>query len=494
MVAEKLIQNNKADYLYLLKLKIEKQRRERIRQAQANFWSFCQLMADDFYLDHRWHLKLLCKTLQDFYEQKLINKKTGLPYKKMIIEMPPRHGKSRTLILFCAWAIGKNNSFKIITSAYNDDLASDFSKFTRNTISEERNLEEQFIYNDIFKDTVLKKGDSALHQWALENQFFNFKSAGKGGGITGYGGNLLLIDDPIKGIADAFNEAQLNRDWEWYTGTWIQRMEPDALEIINHTPWAKQDISGRLQNSDKKDLFYVLSLPAFDGKEMLCPDILSREQFEYLKSTANELIFLANYMMQRVDVKGLLYGSDWKTYTELPKDAEGKELYTEFGMWCDTADKGEDFLCAIFGKIYQGYCYIVDVYYTQSPVEITEPELTDKIIYHKVNFGLFEENNGGHMIANHIYLQLKEKGWFGTPLDCFPQNANKKTRILSQQKNVKDRIIMPVNWMHRWPDFYKDVTTFLKEGKNIHDDAPDTLTQIVEYMTGDLGNHVFINN
>lgn len=494
MVVEKLKRENKEDYLYLLKLKLEKLRREKIKQAQASFWSFCQLMAADFYLDHRWHLKLLCNTLQKFYEKKLINPNTNKPYEKMIIEMPPRHGKTRTLILFCAWVIGNDNAFKIITSAYNDDRASDFSKFTRNTISEERNIEEQFIFNDVFRTTTLKKGDAALHQWALDGQFFNFKSAGKGGSITGYGGNMLLIDDPVKGIEDAFNENQLNKDWDWYTGTWISRMEPTALEIINHTPWAKQDISGRIQSGEDKHLWYVLSLPAFDGKEMLCPDILSRERFEYLKRNANELIFLANYMMQRVDVKGLLYGSDWKTYTELPKDDNGKELYTEFGMWADTADTGDDYLSAIFGKIYNGYCYVVDVYYTKDPVEITEPVIADKIIEHQVKFGLFEANNGGHAIASHIFYLLNDRGWYGTPIDCFTQTKNKKSRIMSNQKVVKDRIIMPADWMHRWPEFYTAVTTYLKEGKNNHDDAPDNLTQIAEYMTGELGNHLFINN
>lgn len=407
--------------------------------------------------------------------------------------MPPRHGKTRTLVLFCAWMLGQDVKYKIITSAYNDDLATSFSKFTRNTIAEERNLEEQFIFNDIFPKVKIKRGDASYHQWALEGQFFNFKSSGKGGTITGFGGNVLLIDDPIKGIEDAFNENQLNKDWDWYTGTWISRMEPEALEIINHTPWAKQDISGRLQTGIDKDKFYILSLPAFDGKEMLCSDILSREQYEYLKRTMNKLIFMANYEMKRVDIKGLLYGSDWKIYTDFPRDEDGKELITEYGFWCDTADKGEDYLCGIFGKIYKGLCYVTDIYYTKDSVETTEPELADRIIQHKANFGLFESNSGGHAIANHVYLLLREKGWFGTPIDCFTQTKNKQSRILSQAKAVKDAIIFPVDWMHRWPEFYKAVTTYQKEGKNEHDDAPDTLTQIVEYMTGERDGHIFIN-
>ena len=409
--------------------------------------------------------------------------------------MPPRHGKTRTLVLFCAWAIGKNNGFKIITSAYNDDLATNFSKYTRNTISEDRNLEEQIIFNDVFPQTKIKRGDASYHQWALEGQFFNFKSSGKGGTITGFGGDCLIIDDPIKGIEDAFNENQLKKDWDWYTGTWISRTEPEALEIINHTPWAKQDISGRLQSGPDKDKFYVLSLPAFDGKEMLCSSILSREQYDYLARNANELIFAANYKMQRIDVKGLLYGSDWKTYEDIPRDENGQELIEEYGLWGDTADTGDDYLCAIFGKIYKGLCYVTDIYYTQDSVEVTEPAIAEKIVKLKPNFGLFESNSGGHAIANHIYSILRDKyDWHSTPIDCFTQGKNKQSRILSQSKAVKDCIIFPVDWIYRWPEFYEAVTTYQKKGKNVHDDAPDTLTQIVEYMNGERNAHFFIKH
>jgi hypothetical protein len=98
-------------------------------------------MAPDFYLEERTHLKELCDILQLFYERKLVNSHGRIP-EKLIIEYPPRHGKTRTLILFCTWVLGKNAKTKIITSAYNDTFATDFSKYTRNTISEERNTSE----------------------------------------------------------------------------------------------------------------------------------------------------------------------------------------------------------------------------------------------------------------------------------------------------------------------------------------------------------------
>ena len=490
---EKAKKQNKSSYLNLLKLKLEQKRREKIKLGRVSFWSFCQMQAPDFYLDNRRHLRKLCDTLQDFYHGKLINQKKGKPYKKLIIEMPPRHGKTRTLINFCSWILGQDTTFKIITAAYNEDLATEFSRYTRDAIQEEKNTEEQIIYSDMFPDTKLKHGDSSFRKWALEGYFFNFKSTGKGGGVTGRGGNMLLIDDPVKDAADAYNENQLKADWSWYTGTWVSRKEPGALEIINHTPWSKKDISGRIQSGKKKDDWYLFKLPAFDGKKMLCPEMLSLEEYRELEDIMDPIIFAANYKLERIDVKGLLYGDNWKTYTDFPRDQEGHDLTTEHVMWGDTADTGEDFLCTISGKLYNGLCYVTDIYYTKESVETTEPEIARRAAELQVNLIRLEANNRGHAIAMHIKDILTDKiKWYSTIVDCFTQSGNKKARILSNAKVVKDKILFPVDWKERWPDFYQAVTTYLKEGKNAHDDGPDTLTQIVEYIQGESSGHFFI--
>ena len=72
---------------------------KRIRLARKSFWEFCKLLHG--YKDHWWHLELLCNTLQEFFENKLLDE-TGKPYRKIMINMPPRHYKTRTLILFSA--------------------------------------------------------------------------------------------------------------------------------------------------------------------------------------------------------------------------------------------------------------------------------------------------------------------------------------------------------------------------------------------------------
>ena len=124
--------------------------------ARRSFWRYCQLMAPKFYKEDRPHLKKLCETLQSLYEGTLLND-NGDAYKKLIIQMPPRHGKSRTLILFVSWVFGKQNDFKVILGSYNDNTAQDFSKYTRNTLQEKKNLEDQIVFSDIFCSSDIVK-------------------------------------------------------------------------------------------------------------------------------------------------------------------------------------------------------------------------------------------------------------------------------------------------------------------------------------------------
>lgn len=467
-------------------------RQLRIIEARKSFWSFCQLLSPDFYTESRPHLKDFCTVLQSFVEEKLL-KSNGEPFKNLIIEKPPRHGKTRTLIHLSAWLLGRDNSFKIISTSYNDDEAQSFSKYTRNLIAEERNTPLQIIYKDIFSKARIKHGDASAHEWALDGQFFNYKGAGVGGTITGKGGNLILVDDPVKNAEEAFNENHLNKLWTWFTGTLLSRQEHGAFKIVCHTPWSKKDIGGRLQ-TEQADDWYVYSRPAKnDNGEMLCSDILDATEYEKLSRTMEPIIFSANYEMKRIDVKGLLYGDNFKTYAALPQDEEGKNLAVDRRSWCDTADTGGDYFCQIFGSVYKGYCYVIDVIHSQDDVKITEPLSAAKLLEHQTQYAKYESNSGGHAIATHIEKILTDDlKWYGTLFQHFTQTENKEARLLANSALVLDRIIMPVDWAVRWPSFYSAATKYMKKGKNVNDDVPDVLTMIVEDVAGGAVQQHFI--
>lgn len=472
-------------------------REKRIREAKTSFWSFCKLLHG--YKVEWHHLETLCDTLQEFFENKLL-KEDGTVYRKLMINMPPRHYKTRTLILFSAWAFGKENSTKIISCSYSEDLATDFSRYTRDEIKKEKNNDLDIAYSDIFPETTIKKDDGSYRKWALEGQYFNYKGAGFGSSITGKGCDIGIIDDQIKNYEEAFNDLYLEKTWNWYTGTFLSRLEEGAKQIIVMTRWANKDICGMIQsNEEESQDWYRLVLKAHDEEkdEMLCPEMLSKGSYEEKRRNIQEDVFLANYQQEPLDKKGALY-QELKTYKELPKDDKGNLLCHSRIAYFDTADQGDDYLCAMFGIEYNNIFYMTDVYYTKEPQEITEKESARILVDNDIRDCTIESNNGGRGFSRNVKRILEtELKVFNCTIRWFHQGNNKISRIMTNASNVENRILFPVGWNYIYPEFYKAMTGYKRAKKNKHDDAPDCATGVVEKMdkkhkliglsAGDLG-------
>ena len=175
----------------------ELQRQAKLELARRDFWEFCKLLAPDFYMDGRDYLEHICHEFQSFYES---------DDKVLIINEPPRHGKSRTAGLFAQWVFGKNPSEKIITGSYNEQLSTTFSRGVRNAIQERKASKDRFVYSDVFPNTRLKKGSSAANLWTLEGQHISYLATSPGGTVTGFGATLMILDDIVKNYEEAMNE------------------------------------------------------------------------------------------------------------------------------------------------------------------------------------------------------------------------------------------------------------------------------------------------
>lgn len=452
---------------------------ERKYLSRKSFWEYCKTRAPDFYIDGRTHLESICETLQALYEGCLLNEE-GVPYENMIMNIPPRHGKSRTLIHFCEWVLGDRQKNRIITASYNEDLATVFSRYTRDGISEEKVYPHEIVYSDIFPKVKVKRGDSSYRQWALEGQHFNYKGAGLGGSITGKGGNILIVDDPIKNAAEAQNENALDKQWQWFTDTFLSRQEQTdrSIKIVNMTRWSKKDICGRILEGKRAAEWHVLMMPAMDEEgKMLCPELLNRKNFDALSDFMDEAILNANYYQQPLDLKGRLYKA-FKTYDgDLP-------TFKSIQNYTDTADTGDDYLCSIvYGVTFDNEAYVLDVLYTKAPMEETEPDTAKMFFKNKVNHAYIESNGGGRGFARSVEKELMEKHNSNyTYVEPFHQSNNKIARILSNSTWVMNHIYFPINWKDKWPDYYKAMTEYQREGKNKNDDAPDATTGVAEFV------------
>ena len=246
------------------------------------------------------------------------------------------------------------------------------------------------------------------------------------------------------------------------------------------TRWNSLDLAGRIieQYGDKVKVVQYKAVQE-DGS-MLCPEILSKESYETKVQAMGVEIAEANYQQNPIDIKGRLYQS-FKTYTELPKDAAGRPVYSAVKNYTDTADTGDDYLCSIDYVEYNHEAYVINVIYTKDGMEITEPAVAKMLYEDQVNDADIESNNGGRGFARNVESILRNTYHSNrTIINPFFQSKNKISRILSNSTWVMNHIYFPVNWMDRFPEYYKAMSRYQKEGKNAHDDAPDATTGIAE--------------
>lgn len=219
--------------------------------------------------------------------------------KRLIISCPPRHGKSELASrLFPAWYVGRNPSSSMILASYADSLAWDFGRNVRDIL-------ESPLYAQVFPGARIKQGAASVDRLELEKGAVLF-FVGRGTGVTGRGGDVLLIDDPLKDRREADSPTIREQLWTWFTQVIGTRLmtESGAIVIIM-TRWHEDDIVGRL--TDKTNPLYsreeasrwkIIDLPAIAGDG----DVLGRQPGEALWPERFSVDYLHN--IQRTDKRG----------------------------------------------------------------------------------------------------------------------------------------------------------------------------------------------
>jgi len=224
---------------------------------------------------------------------------------RLMLFLPPRHGKSEmTTVRYPVWRLEREPDLSVIVGAYNKTLADTFSRRARRIavgripIDAERN---------------------AAGEWLTEYGG-SFRAAGVGSGVTGKGGNLIIIDDPIKSREEANSEAYRERVWNWYRDDIYTRREPDVAIILIMTRWHEDDLAGRILESEDADSWHVVMLPALAedndplGRPIGAALWPSRFDVPELKRTASvlgEYSFTALYQQRPTALEGGLFKRNW---------------------------------------------------------------------------------------------------------------------------------------------------------------------------------------
>ena len=440
----------------------------KIELSKRFFFDYCNLMMPKFYKRDRKYLLEVCNEFQSFLNDD--------EHDVLVLNMPPRHGKSLTLGKFVEWVLGNDHTKKIMTGSYNETLSTVFAKNVRDTIQENKADITRVVYSDVF-DAKIKYGDAKMNLWSLEDGYNNYLATSPTGTATGFGADIIIIDDVIKNAEEANNAMVLDKHWDWFVNTMLSRLESGGKIIINMTRWHSEDLAGRALRELPKTGYRVkhINFRAHDEKTdtMLCEEVLSLMDYKRKVLTMGSDIASANYQQKPIDIKGRLYG-EFKTYNT-------RSEYRKIWHYCDTADTGKDYLCSIvWGETNDGYMDVLDVIYTQKPMEYTETAVADQLVNNKVNSSRIERNNGGRSFARSV--RDKIQGKVSCSIDDFYQSTNKESRIYSNSHWIEQYVRFPHDWRTRFPEYYQAMTTYQKTGKNKHDDAPDATTGIAETM------------
>ena len=456
--------------LQMVTIPLEVKKEARKELARRSFYDYCQFRFPTLYAGERQYLKDVCDRIQAFTEQ---NEKQFL-----VINLPPRHLKSLTATNLVEWLFGLDPLMKVMTGSYNETLSTTFARKVRDSIDEKKS-EGIDVYADIFPKTKIKYGQASKSLWSLEGSGQdNYLATSPTGTATGFGANYIILDDIIKNAEEAYNPLKLEKDWEWLTNTMLSRTEGNDWKVIAvMTRWAQEDLSGKIIGH-YDDLVEVITYKAVqDDGTMLCEDILSKESYTIKTKEMSREIVEANYNQKPIDVEGRLYDGFY-TYDDLPEFAV-KYNYT------DTADRGADYLCSVCYGEADGKVYILDVEFSDDPMEVTEPNVADMLIRNNINVATIESNNGGRGFGRNIDRLMKDSGYMKCVISDKVQLGNKDSRIISSSAWVSKNIIMPIGWMSKWPGFTTQLLTYQRKGKNEHDDAPDVLSGIYELVTGE---------
>tara|TARA_R110002167_G_scaffold60282_5_gene170448 strand:- start:2716 stop:4554 length:1839 start_codon:yes stop_codon:yes gene_type:complete len=200
-----------------------------------------------------WVHKDICMRLEKFAQDVLAGKSP-----RLMLQMPPRHGKSQLASIdFPAWFLGNHPSKEVIECSYSVDLALDFSRAVRERL---RDPEFQVL----FRETRLDPNNQNAVGWKTTKRG-GYLPAGVRGPITGKGADVLIIDDPIKNAEEAESETMREGIWKWYTTTAYTRLAPGAGVLVIQTRWHDDDLSGRLELKMERgegDIFEVVRYPA----------------------------------------------------------------------------------------------------------------------------------------------------------------------------------------------------------------------------------------
>lgn len=409
----------KARVLSLLKEKNRREKKSRLSSSFADFVTEYSIEPSPAP-----HHQLIIDKLQDVQDG---------DSKRLMLFLPPGSAKSTySTILFPPFYMSGNKNKLTICASHAGDLAERFGRKVRNIIADP-------AYGDVL-DVRLKGDSKAAGRFEVDNNA-EYYAVGVGGSVTGRRGDLGIIDDPIKGRADADSETVRNKVWEWYKSDFRTRLKPKAAIVIIQTRWHEDDLSGRILPDDYDgrsgpviardgEVWEVVNLPmeAIEGDalgrkpgELLWPAWFSHEWVEQEKRSQGPRNWNSLFQQNPTPDDGTLFKrDDFQWYERKPKNLK----YYITGDYAVTEDDGDFTEIKVWGVDVRDEIYLVDGFRGQvDSLDVVE-SLLDLVEKYKPLCTISESGVIRRAIEPLIKKRMRERKVF-TRLEWLPTTGDK---------------------------------------------------------------------
>ena len=393
---------------------------------------------------------------------------------RLMIFMPPRHGKSMLASeFFPAWYLGRNPSHYVIAATYAQELADDFGRKVRNQIAD-------VVFSGIFPGVSLRTDSTSskrFHVGAVAEDALSlsqdgaYYAVGVGGPLTGRGAHLLLIDDPVKNREEAESEIIRKKTKDWYTSTAYTRLMPGGRIVIIQTRWHEDDLSGWQLREHMGEGWDILSLPAINSKgDALWPEQYDIDTLNSIRRTLGPRDWSALYQQAPAPEEGTYFLREWlKEYDSHPP-LDSMRIYGA-SDYAVTEDGGDYTVHIIIGIDKHGQMWLLDLWRKQAASDVWIEawcELVKK--WHPSQWG--EESGQINAGVGPFLVKLARERGASTWRRQFPSRHDKAIRA----RSIQGRMAMGgLNVPRHAPwlaDFIAELVSF-PSGR--HDDQVDAL-------------------
>jgi len=440
---------------------------------------------EKFYLPRRKILKSAADAVQDLVEDKL---------DELFLSMPPRVGKTAFLVFLYSWLIGKFPEKSNLYSAYSDAITSAFYRGVLEIVNDD----VTYTWRDVFPVARVVATNAAEETISInrKKRYPSLTARSLYGTLNGACDcdGFLTSDDLIGGIEEAVNPDRLLSTWQKVENNLLTRKKEKTKLLWVGTRWSVADPAGRridlLENSAefKTRRWRSINLPALDGNDESNFDYeygvgFSTETFRQIRASLERSGDMASwealYMCQPVERQGTLFRPDEMQFFngELPSIQPDRRY-----MAVDPAFGGGDYVSAPVCYQYDEDRFIVDAVFSNAEKETTQLLVADAIIKNQVEAVQFECTKTTKEYMDGVAKILKGKGYScSLTYKPAPNTTAKETRIFQNAGEIRSMYFLEDGARDKmYSMFMQNVYSFKLIGKNKHDDAPDSLSMLVE--------------